>query len=459
MLKRLPSIAERALRGLHPKAIDDPNEIQRLLGRAGLLRTPLYRGLNADIDIETAFIELVTERSLVLETSNFDQRANYAQIFLRFDCDDCPYFFATRRLGVAEPGRLIVEIPRTMFFRERRDRSRRSPDPKVGDSRLVEVTVSGEGGCEGRIQDLSTSGMGLLVPEGSVVRANCRVTVRYLDGRDHGQQADFEVRSASTAAERLGWKRIGLARAGSTTRELINIEYWDSFACAEMADAEPVGELAPQEPLDDPHVMRLDVPGSDGGLEELVCLVDRWGDPSGATAVVITNGWGQAKEAFLPLARTLVSTFRAHSLPIEVVRFDGIRKRGESYVDPECRVPGRETQNFVFSQGVRDIEALVKHLRESSAAWREPLGARQLQRFGDRGSEGGREGRRAKDRRLGQCGRVAGSTVDGEVDFGRHRLCRGTRAGGFVRGPGAARHPGRYRPDGGGRGSSRHVVH
>lgn len=367
MLNRLPSIAERSLRGLHPESIDDPDEIQRLLDRAASLRTPLYRGLNADIDLETAYIELVTERSLVLEASNFDQRANQAQIFLRFDCDDRPYFFATRRLGVADPGRLIVEIPRTMFYRERRDRSRRLPDPKAGDARRVELAVSGEGVYEGRVQDLSASGMGLLVPASSAVRANGRLTVRYLDGRNLGQQADFEVRSASSTAEPLGWKRIGLARADSTTRERIDIEYWDAFECAAMADAEPAADLAPEEALDDPNVMRLAVPGLDGGLEELVYLVDRWGDPSGATAVIITNGWGQAKEAFLPLARTLVSTFRAHRLPIEVVRFDGIRKRGESHVDPECRVPGRETQNFVFSQGVRDIEALVKHVRESSA--------------------------------------------------------------------------------------------
>ena len=105
------------------------------------------------------------------------------------------------------------------------------------------------------------------------------------------------------------------------------------------------------------------IPTADG--EEIVSLVDAWGDPAGATAVIIPNGWGQTKEALLPLARTIVATFSAHKKPVIVLRFDGIRKRGESSNDPDCHVPGREDQHYVFSQGVRDIETLVRHLRES----------------------------------------------------------------------------------------------
>jgi ubiquinone/menaquinone biosynthesis C-methylase UbiE len=81
---------------------------------------------------------------------------------------------------------------------------------------------------------------------------------------------------------------------------------------------------------------------------------------------VIPNGWGQTKEALLPLARTIVATFRAAGESICVVRFDGIRKRGESYNDPACRVPGREYLHFVFSQGAEDISEVARFLRESS---------------------------------------------------------------------------------------------
>jgi dienelactone hydrolase len=99
--------------------------------------------------------------------------------------------------------------------------------------------------------------------------------------------------------------------------------------------------------------------------EEIVGLVDSWGDPRGATAVVMPNGWGQTKEALLPLARTIVATFRAAKEPICVVRFDGIRKRGESHNDPACRISGREYLHFSFSQGAADIEEVARFLKES----------------------------------------------------------------------------------------------
>lgn len=365
LLSRSTPIAERSLRGLHPESIVDPAVIRELLERAGARRTPLHRGLNAQIDLETAFVEAVTERSLVLQTVNFDRRSIHGQLFLSFEDDDRPYFFATRRLALSDGDRLVVELPRTMFYRERRDRSRRIPDPAVGDPRRVELAGLGEGAFEGEIQDVSPSGLALLVPVDAAARRPGMLTVRYLDGRDRGREANLEVRSATPAAGRAGWTRLGLVRAEAAPEALIEVEYLDGFELADQSGAEPVLDRSPETRLEEPSVMRVGVPAAAGGSEELVCLVDRFGDPAGATAVVMLNGWGQTKEALLPLARTLVSTFRAHRQPIEVVRFDGIRKRGESFTDPECRVPGREAQTYVFSQGVRDIEALVRHLRES----------------------------------------------------------------------------------------------
>ncbi len=365
MLSRSTPIVERSLRGLHPESIDDPAVIRQLLERAAATRSPLHRGLNAQIDLETAFVDAVTERSLVLHTLNFDKRSLHGQLFLSFADDDRPYFFATRRLALSDGDRLIVELPRTMFYRERRDRSRRAPDPGAGDPRRVALAGRGEDALEGEIQDVSPSGLSLLVPAEVATRKPGMLTVRYLDGRERGREANLEVRSATPAAGRAGWLRLGLVRVDAAPEALIDVEYRDTFEIDDPAGAEPVTEISPETSLDEPIVMRVPVPGAGGEPEELVCLVDRWGDPAGATAVVMPNGWGQTKEALLPLARTLVSTFRAHGQAIEVVRFDGIRKRGESFTDPECRVPGREAQHYVFSQGVRDLEALVRHLRES----------------------------------------------------------------------------------------------
>ena len=74
--------------------------------------------------------------------------------------------------------------------------------------------------------------------------------------------------------------------------------------------------------------------------ERLVGIIDSWGDTRGATAVVIAPAWGRTKETLLPLARTIVETFRAANHPVVVLRFDGIRKRGESHNDPDCLEAG-----------------------------------------------------------------------------------------------------------------------
>jgi len=90
-----------------------------------------------------------------------------------------------------------------------------------------------------------------------------------------------------------------------------------------------------------------------------VGIVDCFGDPAGGTAVVIAPAWGRTKETLLPLARSIVATFRAARLPVAVVRFDGVRSRGESHHDPECRTQGSELHHFTLSQGVRDIVATL----------------------------------------------------------------------------------------------------
>jgi len=99
--------------------------------------------------------------------------------------------------------------------------------------------------------------------------------------------------------------------------------------------------------------------------ERLVAIIDSWGDTRGATAVVISPAWGRTKETLLPLARTIVATFQAANQPVVVLRFDGIRKRGESHNDPECLEAGTEHHHFTLSQGVRDISATLDFLERS----------------------------------------------------------------------------------------------
>jgi ubiquinone/menaquinone biosynthesis C-methylase UbiE len=114
---------------------------------------------------------------------------------------------------------------------------------------------------------------------------------------------------------------------------------------------------------DFPHINVVRYANKQG--EPVVAIIDSWGDTRGAPAVVIPPAWGRTKETLLPLSQTIVSTFAAAQQPVTVVRFDGVRKRGESYRDPDCQEPGAEHRRFTCSQGVHDIQATLDFLESS----------------------------------------------------------------------------------------------
>jgi pimeloyl-ACP methyl ester carboxylesterase len=99
--------------------------------------------------------------------------------------------------------------------------------------------------------------------------------------------------------------------------------------------------------------------------EKLRAIIDVWGETRGAPAIVIPPAWGKTKETLLPLAETLVATFREAGVPVTVLRYDGIRRRGESHNDPECRIPGYENLHYTFSQGAEDVRTTLDFLERS----------------------------------------------------------------------------------------------
>ncbi|MFP6656110.1 MAG: hypothetical protein VCB25_10820, partial [Myxococcota bacterium] len=68
----------------------------------------------------------------------------------------------------------------------------------------------------------------------------------------------------------------------------------------------------------------------------------------------------------MPLARTLVETFRASDEPVTVLRFDGTQRRGESFVDADCTASGDEALHFTFSQAAADVNAAARFLMSDS---------------------------------------------------------------------------------------------
>ncbi|MCJ7680220.1 MAG: methyltransferase domain-containing protein, partial [Candidatus Aminicenantes bacterium] len=114
-----------------------------------------------------------------------------------------------------------------------------------------------------------------------------------------------------------------------------------------------LGEMAKKMP----HVIRLE---NDRG-EEIVGLLDSslQLDKEPGPVILIPPAFGKTKETLFALAQTLVENFYMRGRPISVIRFDGIRRKGESYKDPETSEPPYELVNASLSQGASDIRAVL----------------------------------------------------------------------------------------------------
>lgn len=378
-------ITQEQLRRLHPHAVDDASAVRALLERAAAQGAELRRGMNRAIQPEAARIERIDDDRVVLRTQNFEAVGN-RPVVLNFLGDGRPYSFVTTALREA-PGHLELRLPAAIHLAERRDRERRPPPAGGAGGWRVLLLGGGGEGLAAEVEDHSAGGLGVRAPTRPALREGSQLRVRFLDGEAKGREAHAQVRSRVDLASRPGWVRLGLALAEGPASSAIVPEVqehllpggalrqaWRGWrllgAGARVAAASTARRIAGRRPRA-PEVRVVEYASREG--EKLVAILDSYGDPRGATAVVIAPAWGRTKETLLPLARSIVSTFRAAGQAVAVVRFDGIRKRGESHNDPECRVPGREQHHFSFSQGVRDIFATLDYVDRELAPSRRVL--------------------------------------------------------------------------------------
>ncbi|MEZ4218606.1 MAG: methyltransferase domain-containing protein [Myxococcota bacterium] len=362
----LPSarLAGRDIAELHPHAVTDDERVREMLHRLEREQVWLHRGMNRMILPERARIRSLAGDRVELETENF-ARTGRTQIYFSFVLDGQPYFFAADRIGHEDRGGLAIAVPKAIHHFERRDHDRVRSHGEI-------ALVAAEGHrFAASVLDESPGGLGVAVRVGDgadhLVSVGARLEVLRGDERGVGV-----VRSASSApTEGGGWRRVGLTvtpfprstpvvpeRVDPAAERSVAASAWRTVRVAAGAARGAVAERVGLARA--PRVEVVDFASADG--ERLRGIVDGWGDPRGATAVVIPPAWGRTKETLLPLARTIVATFRKLREPVVVLRYDGIRKRGESHNDPECAAPGREQLHFTFSQGVRDLEAAFDFL-------------------------------------------------------------------------------------------------
>jgi len=379
VLNRLDRVSTESLEQLNRKSLERPSDIRSLFQRLRDRRVVLRNGINRRNDPRSARVKAVANDRVTLITTNLDQ-VNAPQLFLNFEFEGSGHFFAAKPIRWMKDSTVLIELPAAVYHTERRDLFREEFDPGDENAPSVELNSAPDKRLTVPVVNWSHHGLGVDVPVDEFAALPSQFTVRFLEGTRRGEEATARVRHRPDANDcRSGWVRLGLSLSQVASSSVIPVDYRDRILernathgvrqSAALLSAAVRG--APARVVKNLGLRRRQLP--DVPLEEytsregerICAIVDSWGDPRGAPAVVIPPAWGRTKETVLPLAATIVETFRRARQPVTVVRFDGTHRRGESHLDPECQLPGDEYLHFTFSQAARDIQATIDFLHAS----------------------------------------------------------------------------------------------
>jgi ubiquinone/menaquinone biosynthesis C-methylase UbiE len=272
---------------------------------------------------------------------------------------------------ISPDGRTLVCLyPRVMFYSEKRAERRITP---AGDLRVeIPLPPPFDRKVRGRITDISPNGMSFVAngEAPALLKGTPLESLAILDGEKLLWQETGEVRHVARAErdEGLGLKygiQFGISRMSIQSVHAPDPDFARrgeeavEFSSARDA-AGAAADLAPAD-LANPRVIRME--NSRG--EEIVGLLNSSLplDDNPIPVVIIPPAFGKTKEVLFGLVLTLLQNFRALGLPLAVLRYDGIRRKGESYKDPEASEPPWETLNSSTSQGAEDLRSVLDWLK------------------------------------------------------------------------------------------------
>lgn len=368
-LTSLSALAQEQIARLHRECVSDIEAVQELLETARRSGTLLHAGVSRLAAARWCEIEAVSEDELLLRCTEFSPVEN-RHYYFTLDIGNDEFFFGSK-LCSAQDRLLRFDLPLALYRVERRESRRVEPCEAGLD---VHAVIDLDGSPQAAVADVSRDGLGLVLSR-DLARAlprafqlqvarkpglRSKLYAQVRNVRDAGAEARLGVSVSSVPSSPTvvdvrrdplhegdgGWRRVSMASQVAAT-----------------AVDRVFRRVAPdrrERPLWSPQVVRF----KNQLGQELVGLVNSAGDTRGAPAIVIPPAWGKTKETLLPLALTIVESSLQSGLPVTVLRFDGSNRRGESYIDPECREPGEEYKHFRFSQAVEDLRAALRFLRE-----------------------------------------------------------------------------------------------
>jgi ubiquinone/menaquinone biosynthesis C-methylase UbiE len=291
-------------------------------------------------------------------------------LFVSFHIGYATYNFETMISRILPGGQeLVCLYPRVMFYSEKRVEKRVTP----GAGLEVEVPLPPPFNTKlrGRVTDISPGGVSFIA--GSATPALLKGTplesLAILDAGVTLWKENGEVRhvALAEASEGGGMKygvQFGIGRKTIRATDIPDIESpaEREGKAARTAAASPSGGRAASRDLDGlarrtPEVIRIE----NRLGEEIVGLLNTSLplDDEPVPVVLIPPAFGKTKEVLFALALTLVTNFHLQNKPLAVIRYDGIRRKGESHKDPEASLPPYEMVNASLSQGGDDIKSVL----------------------------------------------------------------------------------------------------
>lgn len=360
----------------HRESISDAESIHGLLDRLRQQDGELRIRVNRSMRLETARIEHLSQEELALRVRNFEPDGSKV-IHVNFELEEVAYFFVAARLSDDVLPLVRLKLPAHIFRADRRERVRRAVTDGERTPSRVALQQSGKPAGEARVADYSAVGLGLEVEEPVAEGLARELGVRFLDGPWIGESRWAEIRHQSQARNK-GWIRLGVQVSSVPQGRLASVERRErilpvdrlgrarqtlSFLAkgVQYASARSLSWTRFAQTELRPEI--IDYPNEQG--ERVRAIVESTGPRRGALAVVIPPAWGRTKETLSPLAAVLKETFRRERIPAVILRFDGVRRRGESHNAPECLAPGSEQLRYTLSQGVSDIMGTLAFLEQS----------------------------------------------------------------------------------------------
>ena len=366
----LSPLAQEHIARLHRECVESRSDVFRVLHRAAAARTKLNAGVSRTASFRRCEIERIDESSLSLSCIAFSP-VKGRHYYFTFELEQDEFFFVSRLRSYTRTF-LEFEIPRALYRSERREAQRSLPEER---GYYPHVSLLTEGRPTALLKDVSRDGLGIEVSReiAGKLPSSFELELAAQSGERHRLFAERRnERKDSQATRWLGLLVSSVPNGPSIQVEQVRESFerrarWKRVSLAGQIAGVGVDRalrtLALSERARDADVIRF----RNQIGQEIVGLVNSTGLRKGAPVVLVPPAWGKTKETLLPLALTIVETCRRRGRSVSVVRFDGTNRRGESFVDADCRADGEEYRRFRFSQAVEDLRSAVDFVQESDA--------------------------------------------------------------------------------------------